>query len=347
MDILTMAIVGFGKSAMRYHLPYLLNRKNIHVKYIVDRSNKTELQANYQDSGIKFVTDIQEVLADDTVQLVTLCTPPLTHFSLGKQVLSANKNVLIEKPFCETSQQATELFEMAKEKNLVAMPYQNRRFDSDFRTTMQVIKKNYLGEPFLITSRMDKYRPDDKQQTGAPQEGALYGLGVHLIDQAVSVFGKPESATYDLQKLQNASSTIEDAFKITLNYQLMRYEVVVNPLIAKAYPRFVAQGKKGTFIKSTEDQQENDLKLQIFPGEFGFGEDQANEFGTVKYQNQNGDWIEKSLPTINGDYGLVYDSLEKTINHGMPKLVSDEEALTVLQILEAGISTTEPTVIKF
>jgi len=345
MNKLVVAIVGFGKSATRYHLPYLLARKNIGVKYIVDPNNLASLHEKYEDYGIKFVETVEDAMSDDEVQLLTLCTPPSTHYDLAKRALLSGKNVLVEKPFCENTEQAKELFELANDKGLTVMPYQNRRFDSDFLTLSEVLKRGYVGQPLAISSRMDKYRPNNTKQDGSVQNGALYSMGVHPIDQAVSLFGKPVSVTYDLQHVQNIDSTIDDAFKLCLNYDLLRYEIVINPLVSIPYPRFVLQGKSGMFIKASGDQQENDLKLNIFPNEIYFGQDQPREFGNVRYCNSSGDWIEKDIPTISGDYGRVYDSLVQTINHGGPRLVSEEETLTVLEILEKGSLTEGPQTI--
>ncbi len=81
--------------------------------------------------------------------------------------------------------------------------------------------------------------------------------------------------------------------------------MVSNPLAARPYPRFLLHGTNGTYVKYDIDQQENDLKLGIMPGDDHFGIDAPSQFGVVKYKNQNGDWIEKQIPTINGDYGRV------------------------------------------
>src|SRR5699024_12816898 len=61
-------------------------------------------------------------------------SPSDFHYFLAKEALEQGKNVLVEKPFTNTSEEAKELFALAKEKDLFIQAYQNRRFDSDFRS---------------------------------------------------------------------------------------------------------------------------------------------------------------------------------------------------------------------
>lgn len=68
------AFIGFGKSTTRYHLPYVLNRKDTwHVAHIFRRHAKPEEQAP-QYSHIHFTSDLDEVLGDPQVKLVIVCT---------------------------------------------------------------------------------------------------------------------------------------------------------------------------------------------------------------------------------------------------------------------------------
>ncbi|MGL5352010.1 MAG: Gfo/Idh/MocA family oxidoreductase, partial [Clostridium sp.] len=138
--VLNVGIIGFGKSANRYHLPFILNRENIKVKTIYNRSKKSELEKEYENRDINFTTNINELLEDEDIKLVSICTSGNTHYKFAKMCLENNKNVLVEKPFTESYDEAKELLELAKSKGLLIMPYQNRRFDSDFLAVKEVIE---------------------------------------------------------------------------------------------------------------------------------------------------------------------------------------------------------------
>ncbi|QDJ24853.1 oxidoreductase [Pediococcus pentosaceus] len=338
---LTMAIIGFGKSANRYHIPYIKER-DIKIKYIYNHRRHREKEQGFYDADTIFTDKLDQVLNDSEVQLITICTPPATHFEYGKLVLEHGKNILIEKPFVANQGEAKELFALAQSKKLLAMPYQNRRFDSDYLTLKKVIELGYVGKLLSLESHFDKYRPDDRLHEGSQVDGQFYGLGVHMLDQILGLFGKPQTVSYDIRAIQNSASTVDDFYETQLFYDNFKATVVSNPLAARPYPRFLLHGTNGTYVKYDIDQQENDLKLGIMPGDPNFGIDTPSQFGVVKYKNQNGDWIEKQIPTINGDYGRVYDSIAKTLTNRDAKLVSDEQALWNMEILEAGIAEKGP-----
>ena len=143
------AFIGFGKSTTRYHLPYVLHRKDRwQVAHIYRRRAKPEEQAP-QYSHIHFTSDLDDVLNDPQVKLVVVCTHADSHFEYAKKALEAGKNVLVEKPFTPTLEEAKALFSLANSKGLTVTPYQNRRFDSCFLTTKKVI-----GFVLLITPRL-------------------------------------------------------------------------------------------------------------------------------------------------------------------------------------------------
>lgn len=163
--VINCAFIGFGKSTTRYHLPYVLNRKDSwHVAHIFRRHAKPEEQAPIY-SHIHFTSDLDEVLNDPDVKLVVVCTHADSHFEYAKRALEAGKNVLVEKPFTPTLAQAKELFALAKSKGLTVTPYQNRRFDSCFLTAKKAIESGKLGEIVEVESHF--VPPGGRNQTWA------------------------------------------------------------------------------------------------------------------------------------------------------------------------------------
>lgn len=337
MKKLVMAIIGYGKSAQRYHLPFIQLRENIQVKYICDLTLTSEEIAKLAKKDIIGVTDLSDILMDEEVMLVTLCTPPKTHFSLGKECLSAGKNVIIEKPFCETINETKELIKLAEQQNLLVTPYQNRRFDSDFLTLKHVMERNYVGELIELEAHVDYYRPDDRIRKGTIMDGSFYGLGVHAVDQVISLFGKPKSVRYDLRNVQNSESSVDDYYDVQLFYGRLKVILKSNQVVAKCGPRFKLLGKNGVYEKYGTDQQENDLKLGIMPGTDEFGLDTSNEYGQVIYRNANGDWIRKAIRSIMGDYGRFYDHIFETIIEGKPNIVTEAEIMATMEIMSDAL----------
>lgn len=332
---LNIAYVGFGKSTNRYHIPFVKTRENIVIKRIVNRTlGKRPEQAELEATGTLFSTDINDIISDETIDLVVIVTPAFAHYDYAKQLLLAGKNVLCDKPLVETLAQAQELVSIAQEKKLFFMPFQNRRFDSDFLTIKKVIDTGYLGDLIDITVNMDHFRPADASQ-GENFDGAWYGHGVHMVDQMVSLFGKPQEVQYDIRATRDYDS-VDDYFSVNLLYPNLRATVAATELAALPHPKWVLYGTRGTFVKNDVDQQENDLKVGLLPGTEGFGQDSPADFGQLTYYNQNGDRIVKTIPTVAGDYARVYDAAYDCLINGAEKLITDEQILTVIEILENG-----------
>lgn len=339
MKKLKIAYVGFGKSTNRYHIPYVQMRDTFEIARIVTPTlmKNPQAQTALEATGTVFSTDIQDILSDDHIDLVVVVTPASTHFKLAKQLLAAGKNVLLDKPAVEKLSEMQELVTLAQEQHLFFMPFQNRRFDSDYLTVKSVIERGYLGRIIDIQVHMDHFRPDETVMSGTHFEGAFYGHGVHLIDQMVSLFGAPDDVTYDIRSTRQALSTVDDHFAVDLFYpNQMKASVHATESALISYPKWVIQGTKGTYIKYGVDEQENDLKAGVMPGTAGFGADSPQAYGHLVYLNQNGDRIDKYISSELGDYGRIYDAAYNSLVNGAEKLITDDQMLKVIEILESG-----------
>lgn len=335
--MLTIGYIGNGKSANRYHIPFVLKRPNkMKVKMIYTRNHSLDVWDDIP--GVIYTEDLQELLNDQDVQVIVLSTPAESHYELAKLVLNANKHCVVEKPFTETLEQAKELFDLAKNKGLMLQCYQNRRFDSDFLTVQKVIESKVLGDLLEIEMHFDYYRPSTPESvhTFHPMHSYLYGHGCHTLDQVISYFGKPDTVHYDVRQLLG-QGRMNDYFDLDLYYGTFKVSVKSSYFRIKERPSFIVYGKKGMFVKEKKDKQEEHLKLFHMPIHEDFGIDLPNEYGTVTYYDNNDIYHEEKVVSQKGDYGLYYDALYETIIHHKDKLVTDEQTLLQIKILEEGI----------
>lgn len=344
--MLNIGYVGFGKSTNRYHLPYVEQRLDrINVKRIYARTvgKRPEDEAAWRERGTIFSNDMADIINDTELDLVVVVTPAPSHFETVKTLLLAGKNVLVDKPMARTKAEVEELTAIAKEKGLFLMPFQNRRFDSDFLTIKHVLNTGYVGEPVELEVHMDHYRPNDGADAGDYINGDWYGHGVHLVDQMVSLFGQPEAASYDVKSVRVPGSPLDDNFEAHLFYEGgLKATVQATELAAVHYPKWVLHGTKGSYIKHNIDQQEYDLKAGIMPGDVNFGLDAPQDYGQLTYYNQNGDRIEKTITSLPGDYGRVYDHVYETLVNGAESLISFDAMTTVIDVLEQGAADARP-----
>ncbi|ETY73594.1 Gfo/Idh/MocA family oxidoreductase [Lactiplantibacillus fabifermentans] len=334
--MLTIAYIGNGKSTNRYHLPFALKLTDkIKVKTIYSRSGR---QTWPVIDGVHYTTDINDIYDDPEIQLVVVSTPSHTHYQLAKDVLNHGKNVLVEKPFTETSAEAKELFALAKAKGLLIQCYQNRRYDSDFLTVQHVIESGKLGDLLELEMHFDYFRPNVPMNVDhfSLDTSYLYGHACHTLDQVISYFGRPDDVHYDVRQLLG-EDRMNDYFDIDLYYGTLKVSVKSSYFRIKPRPSFIVYGKQGMFVKADKDRQETDLKHFYLPDHPDFGIDQPANYGTLTYMDNQDNYHEEKVVSVDGDYSRVYAGLYDAIINGQPKTVKDEETILQIEMLEQGI----------
>lgn len=338
-DKLVVGFIGNGKSANRYHIPFILTRKDkIEIKKIYTIDQKKDSWAKIP--GVIYTEDLDDLLNDQDIDVIVISTPSNVHYEYAKIVLNAGKNCIVEKPFANTYEEAKEIFDLAKEKGLMVQCYQNRRFDSDFLTVQKVIESGKLGDLLELEMHFDYYRPyiPENVHEFSSINSYLYGHGCHTLDQVISYFGKPDHLHYDVRQLLG-SGRMNDYFDLDLYYGTLKVSVKSSYFRVKERPSFVVYGKKGMFIKEKKDKQEEHLKLFYLPGpgHEDFGVDLPSEYGTLIYYDDQGNYHEEKVPSVKGDYGYYYDALYDTLKNNQEVLVKPEQTLLQIKILEDGI----------
>lgn len=328
------AIASFGMSGQVFHGPLLKENPQFQVVKVFERSKNISRKL-FPNANI--VRTYEEILCDDNIELIVVNTPDVLHYKMAKQALEAGKHVVVEKPLTQKSNEAKELLSLARSKGVVFTVYQNRRWDGDFRTVQKVLDEGKLGRLIEFESHFDRFRtyiaPDTWKEEGDEYTGVLYNLGSHLIDQAYVLFGMPKMVTSHLQVLRK-NGVVTDYFDVRLQYEGFAAILKCSYLVKDPGPRFSIYGEKGTFRKWGIDPQEGLLKAGHLPNEEDWGAEPAELWGTMVYEDDEED-VEELVETIPGDYKIFYNNLFEAIRNGANLLVKPEEAIDVLNILEA------------
>ncbi|MBQ9632321.1 MAG: Gfo/Idh/MocA family oxidoreductase [Lachnospiraceae bacterium] len=344
MKKLTIGYYGNGKSTNRYHIPFLIRRQDkVRVKTIYARTLRDDWD---RWENVRYTDDVEELLGDDEIDVVVVTTPPQAHFAIARQVIEAGRNIVLEKPFVHSTQEAEELFALAEEKGVMLQCYQNRRFDSDFLTTQKVIASGKLGALAEVEMHYDYYRPEVPEGvTGfSKNDSYVYNHACHTVDQVLSYFGIPDEQHLDVRQLLG-SGRMNDYFDFDFyyhngggDYDIMpgglKVSVKSSYFRVKERPSFVVYGRKGMFVKAEKDRQEADLKKFYLPDHADFGLDWPQHFGTITYYDDEGHFHEEAVETVPGDNGRYYDYLYETIINGAAPLVTREQTIAQMRILE-------------
>ena len=355
MRTINTALCSFGMSGWVFHAPFITIHPGFNFYGVWERT-KNLAQEKYL--GVKTFRSLEELLADKNVELVVVNTPSVTHFDFAKQVLLAGKHVIVEKPFTATVDQAEELIKLAKKKNLTLSVYQNRRYDSDFKTVKKVLDENLLGEIVDVEIRYDRFVPELSykvhKETPTPGVGCIYDLGSHLIDQALQLFGMPLALFADIT-INRPNAKVDDYFDIKLFYPSHRVTLKSSYYVREPMPGYQLHGKKGSFIKHKTDVQETDLQANKKPGGADWGIEPGSQNGLLHTEKDarpddpvgRGKIIREHIPSLQGNYGDYYSGIYKAIAENAQVPVSGEEGMNVIKIIEASIlSNKEKRVIE-
>ncbi len=331
MNQLTTAIIGFGLSGRYLQAPFMVANPNYRLKTIVTSQNISEVFPNVYSTK-----NIEDVLNDSEIELVSIASPNETHFELAKRCLLAGKHVLIEKPMTATLAEAEELIELTKKQGKILTVFQNRRFDGDFMTIQQILQDNLLGEILNVEMRYDRWKPilnpKKWKETVGPASGILYDLGSHIIDQTLALFGKPQSV-WGETFTQRANSDIDDAFDIRLDYGKMKVKLSASLMVKEDTPRYMIHGTKGSFVKYGVDVQEDQSKAGLTPKSAEWGHESATNWGVLNTEINGLDFKGK-IQTQAGNWGILFQNIYETIKKNNDLLIKTELILEQIRIIE-------------
>jgi scyllo-inositol 2-dehydrogenase (NADP+) len=273
---------------------------------------------------------VDAVLADPSLDLIIVATPNDSHAALAERALQAGKHVVVEKPFTLDSAEATRLDALAQERGRCLTVFQNRRWDGDFLTVRQLIEEGRLGRLYSFESHFDRFRPQVKKrwkEEDVPGGGTLWDLGAHLVDQALQLFGMPESLSADVGKQRSEAKAV-DWFHLLLRYGELRVILHSGSVVHDPWPRFVLQGEADGYLKYGLDPQEDQLKAGLRPGMAGWGAEPPERHGRL---SRGG-----SVPTVPGRYEEFYRQLAAAMRGEGPVPVTAPSAAQVIRVLEAA-----------
>ena len=339
--MIRVGIIGFGMGGRVFHGPLISSVRGLELAAVVERSTS---KAAERYPNIRTCRSIPELLSDNSVDLVVVTTPSGTHFEIAQQVLEAGKHVVVDKPVCTTSSQIARLMKLAAAKQLLLIPFHNRRWDGDFQTVLKVIHEGSLGRLVSFESRFDRWRPElpkDRlwKENIATGGGTLLDLGPHLTDQALQLFCKPEAVSARVLRERDGSGS-NDAFTIQLRYPGLNVTLGANSLSLPAGPRYHLRGTKGNYWKSGLDPQEAALNKITKIDDPEWGVEDAAAWGLLNVSVEGGT-VTTPVRPIPGDYRMFYAAVRDALLGKAPAPVAPIDAWRVVRILEWAMESSD------
>ncbi|MFC4075337.1 oxidoreductase [Salinithrix halophila] len=333
-----VGIIGYGLSGKVFHAPIIGATEGLQVTKVVT-SRREEVRRDWPQVSV--TEEPKDLIMDPDIDLVVIATPNTLHYPLAKEALQAGKHAVVEKPFTIHSEEGEELARIAEEKGLALSVYHNRRWDNDFLTIKSCMEQGHLGEVHTWKTHYHRYRPlvrDRWRETAGEGAGTLFDLGSHLIDQALHLFGEPDTVWGDVL-IQRDGAGAPDYFHLVLGYgDYRRVDLRSSSIVKGAGPRFEVHGSKGSFIKYGLDGQEEALKQGAKPGDAGWGEDDPCNYGQLTL-DRHGETVIETVPTLRGCYEEYYRQIRDALTHGAPVPVTAGEATRVIRVIERAMES--------
>jgi len=249
----------------------------------------------------------------------------------------------VEKPFTVHSAEGEELIALAKKKGLFLSVYQNRRYDSDFRISREVVQSGVLGDILEAEIHYDRFKEElsykKHKEVANPGTGSLYDLGSHIIDQALLLFGMPKSLWADIRIIRK-DSLVDDYFELVLFYEQLRVRVKCNYLVREPLPSYQFHGRTGSFIKTKSDIQEAQLQKGLLPGTLDWGAEGPHEWGLL-HTEKDGKVLKQFLPSPKGNYMDYYQGVYDALVNGAPPPVQPEDGVRIVKVIEAAFKSSK------
>ena len=186
---LQVAVVGCGGIANQKHFPALTNQADkceitAFCDIIEERARKAA--EKYGAEGAKVYTDYQELLKDESIDVVHVCTPNVAHCPITVAAFEAGKHVMCEKPMAATTEDAQKMMDAWKKSGKkFTIGYQNR-FRTDAQALKRICEEGKLGDIYFAKAHAVRRRavptwgvfPDKSKQGGGP----LIDIGTHALD---------------------------------------------------------------------------------------------------------------------------------------------------------------------
>ncbi len=330
---LEVALVGYGYAGRVFHAPLVAHTPGLRLRVVVSR-DAARVQADFPQAEV--VADPAQAFAMPGIDLVVIAAPNAVHAPLAIAALRTGCHVLVDKPFATTLDEARQVAAAAASAGRIASVFQNRRWDADFLALRALVQSGALGEVAELHSHFDRFRPqvpDRWRERPGAGAGLWFDLGPHLVDQVLQLFGLPLSVQADIAA-QREGALVDDFFHVVLRYPRLRAVLHAGALVPAGTLRFAVHGSRGSFVKHGLDPQEAALRAGIAPGGADWGHDPRP--GSVARVDADGCLEEREFPGPPGDYSACYVAMREAIlGHGAPPVRLDE-ALQVMQVLEAG-----------
>jgi predicted dehydrogenase len=284
MSLIKVAVLGTGSLGKEHARIYseLAAAGKVEFTGLFDAHSETAQKIAAKHNARVFKSIAEATAASDALNIVT---PTTTHFEIARELLTAGKHVLVEKPMTDNTAEAGELVQLAQEKNCVLQVGHVERFNPVFKYLQTVA----TSPRFIETHRLSPY------PARSTDIGVVLDLMIHDLD-VVLAFVKSPVASVDAVGIPVLSKS-EDIANARLRFE---NGCVANVTVSRVSPermrkiRVFSGGDVASYISldyraqegfiyriARDGEEESSILKKVLAAKLGVGKDSAivSEFG--------------------------------------------------------------------
>ncbi|GIE85484.1 Gfo/Idh/MocA family protein [Actinoplanes regularis] len=333
---LRVGLVGYGLAGSTFHAPLISTTAGLRLSAVVTSQRDRQDEVRRDHPGAQVLDRVEDLWAgSEHLDLVVIATPNRSHVPLARAAVEAGLPVVVDKPLAATAADGLALVELATARGVPLTVYQNRRWDSDFRTVRQLVADGSLGRVHRLESRYERWRPvpgSGWREHGDPAEagGLLYDLGSHLVDQALQLLGPATQVYAELDRRRPGARVDDDVFVALHHAGGAQSHLWMSSVAAEPGPRLRLLGDRGAYVTFGMDGQEEALRAGRLPGP-DWGQEPVDRWGRLIVDGHS-----EPVPSLPGAYPDFYAKVVPMLRDGAPPPVDPADAIATLTVLEAA-----------
>lgn len=248
-----IGVIGLGGVAQLVHLPNLNKINNAEISAVAE-VKQSRLNAVADKFGVKNrFKDYREMLEKADLDAVIISTPTSTHKDIALDCISAEKDILIEKPMARSYTEAKVIVDAARKNKVKLMVGMNLRFRPDTMLLRSLINSGEIGSPYYVrVSWIRRQSSSEKWFTKKEESGGgvIIDLGIHLIDLSFWLLGYPEVDSISTKNFYHNTRSVEDtsiSFIKCKNSSVISLESSWSLPVEKDYFNLSIYGTKGSY----------------------------------------------------------------------------------------------------
>lgn len=217
-----VGIVGCGKVAIGYHLPCYMKIDKVLVSSLCDSNEKRLAFASKKFRINRMYTHVDEMLENEDLDMVDICTPGYTHYELCKKVMDKGvSGIMVEKPLTLDLDETLDLQRLSERRKVRVCVVHNYGFRKPILKLLGMYKRGKIGDVrglVSIVHGLSAFKSYDWRREETESGGLLYESGIHAIYLQLLLCG-------DHKRVISAHSIYDEELRYTTNiYTMIEYE---------------------------------------------------------------------------------------------------------------------------